>query len=140
MSVKSYAAAEVIVTFGAIIIDGFADGDAIQVIPNADSWTSQRGIGREVSRSRMGDEGAIVTLTLLQTAAINAVLSAIFKLDRINRDQVFPLMIKDNSGFSLHTAMEAWIMRKPDGTYAEEATGRAWVFEVAEMDDVHGGN
>ncbi len=138
--VKSYAADQVIVTWGPFLLTGFAPGDAIQIVRNADGWTTQRGIGGEVARSRMGDDGARITLSFLQTAAINAFLSAAYRTDRLNRDQIFPIMVKDNSGNSLHVGEECWIAKPPDSTYAEEAGSRDWIFEVAHMEDTNAGN
>ena len=137
---KTYDPGQVSVTFGPVILSGFADGEQIVVEPNVESFTLHMGAQGDGARTRSRDKSARVTVRLLQTSASNDLLSAIQNLDRAGGLGIFPLMVKDNGGRSIHLAENAWLVAPPSSAYGAEAGAREWIFETDSMEDFNGGN
>jgi hypothetical protein len=53
---------------------------------------------------------------------------------------VKPLMVKDLSGTSLHSAATAWITKGADAEYAKEPGNREWTFETDNLMSLVGAN
>ncbi len=140
MSVKTYDPGKVSVTFGPIIFSGFADGEQILVEPNVESFTLLMGAQGEGARTNSKDKSSRVTVRVLQTSETNALLSATHAADRATGEGIFPLMVKDNGGLSIHAAESAWIVGEPSAPYGAEAGVREWVLESDSMEHFNGGN
>jgi len=140
MAVHTYAPDQVTVVFGPVVLEGFAPDSLVSVEYEEDLWTKQVGADGHVARSKTNNATARVTVRLMQTSMSNDLLSAIALLDRHANEGVFPLMIKDNSGRSLHVAESAWIARPPNVEYAREAGTREWIFDTGQMESFVGGN
>lgn len=128
MALQTYSFDQVIVTYGGIPLEGFADGDAIS-IEYPEGWTMQKGAGGAVTRSRVQDPTAMVTLRLQQTSPSNAVLAGFYEADRAARTSAtaLPLLIRDRrSGGELFAAQSGWVSQKPAMTFAEESGPREW--------------
>lgn len=102
--VKTYAADEMIVTFGPVVMSEFGPDSLVTVEMNEDLFTLQMGADGRGVRSKTSNRSARITVTLMQSSASNDLLSAIAQLDSQSNEGVFPLMIKDGSGRSIHTA------------------------------------
>ena len=63
-TVSTYDPKEVVVTFGAIPLDGYADGTFVEVAPAGEAFARHVGADGEVSRSKSNDNTHDVTLTL----------------------------------------------------------------------------
>jgi hypothetical protein len=138
----TYSADEVIVTFGPVILSGFADGTFISVEQNEDAFTLMVGADGDSCRAKSNNRSGRMTATLLQSSAVNDLLSAIYNVD-INSpsgDGINPLLVKDNTGRTLHAAEKAWITKIPNTTFARETESREWVFETDNMQFFLGGN
>jgi hypothetical protein len=141
MGVKTYDPKQVIITFGAHIFSGFADGEFITITPTSERFTKMSGADGEVARSKSNDNTHEVTITLLQTSISNQYLSGIVALDRFGNAGKAPLKITDLSGNALFIWNEAWIRQPPDVSFDKEITERAWVFDTGQVvSEVYGGN
>lgn len=138
--VKSYDFKQVSVIFGGRIITGFAEGDAITVAHDEDDFTLKVGADGEATRSKSNNRAATITLRLMQTSDSNDVLSGMRSADQLTGNGKGPLLIKDNSGRSLHAADSAWVQKAPDAGYGAEAGEREWVLRTGEMISNYGGN
>ena len=142
MTMHTYSADEVIITFGPIILSGLADGTFVTVEQNEDSFTLMVGSDGDACRSKSNNRSGRVTCTLLQSSGVNDLLSAIHNLD-INStggDGINPILVKDNSGRTLHVAEKAWITKPASSSFARETESREWVFESDNMQHFIGGN
>ena len=81
-----------------------------------------------------------VTVTLLQTSAVNAELSAALAADQLTNAGVFPLTIKDLLGNTLFFAPQAWIRKDPEWEDGDDTNSRAWVFDTGIGSNLVGGN
>ena len=141
MALYQYYPNDVIIVFGPLVLTGLAK-DMVTVRPNADAFTYQVGAYGDGVRSRSNDNSATVTVTLMQGSSSNDELSALHIADRYKPRGIgsLPLMIKDNSGTSMHQAAEAWITNFPEDAYSTEAGTRPWVFLAHAMQHHVGSN
>ena len=142
MSLGVYDSKQVSVTFGPILITGYADGTFISVEQNEDSFSLLVGADGDACRSKSNNRSARVTLTILQSSPANDLLSALHNEDVLSPsgDGVQPLMVKDNSGRTICAAERAWIVKPPTTEYAVESGSREWLFETDNMLHNVGGN
>ena len=141
--VKAYGPDEVTIVFGAIpISSGYADGDFCTVEFDEDAFSLQVGTDGEGARSKSNNRSATITISLMQTADANDLLSAQHQLDLNSAGGVgiVPLLIADRSGRSLYVAQKAWIQKMPGATFGREAGPREWVIRTNNLIAHTGGN
>ena len=137
---KEYNAADVSIIVAGVPVSGFGDGDFITVERDEDAFTKQVGTDGEVTRSKSNNKTGTATLTLMQTSAANALLSALAALDELSGDGVGPFQLKDNSGNTIHAAQNSWVRKMPSSTWAREAGPREWVIDLDKLNAYEGGN
>jgi hypothetical protein len=135
---KKYDPADVVFTFLANIITGFADSSFIKASRNEESWKVSVGADGEACRVRSRNVTGRVTLTLQQSSASNDILSAAVVLDELTGQGVGPLLIKDLSGTLLVVAKNAWVVKPADVDLAKDLSPREWLFECEQL-DIFGG-
>lgn len=137
-----YDFSQVTAAFGPIIMDGYQDGEGITIEHTSDAFTLKVGVDGKATRNKVLDRSARITIKLMQSSAVNDLLSAVYLADRIapNGAGVGPFIIRDQNGRSVFSAAEAWIARAPDVTFDQEVQVREWVFDCAFLDEFHGGN
>lgn len=127
----TYDPKSVIITFGSVAIEGFAD-DIITVTPNEDFFTKQVGADGEVSRARSANRTHDVVITLKQTSLSNLYLSGILEADGISNAGALPLSITDLGGSTLFFWPEAWIRTPPEVGFGKELKDREWTFDTGQ--------
>ena len=140
MPVYNYDPKAVAVVFNATLIKGFADGDFVSVSYESDKWEHTSGADGEEIRTKSNDNRATLTLTLMQSSASNAVLSAAYLLDEAGNAGAFPIAITDTTGTSLVTGESAWIKKLPDFNRGKSATTVEWMISIANAKVFIGGN
>lgn len=140
MTVATYQPDLVTVAFNGVPITGFASGAFVTAARNNDSWSITVGSGSDATRAKSGDKSGRVTITLLDSSASNAVLSAFAAQDEQTGTVVGALLVKDLSGADVVTAGTAWIVKPPDLEKSNESSNREWVFETDVLEIVAGGN
>jgi hypothetical protein len=140
MSVKTFDPANVTVVFAGIIVEGYADGSFITAARNNPMFNLKMGSSGEGARAKSNDKSGLVTLTLMQSSASNALLSAQAELDELQNDGVGSLLIKDLLGTTLVSAETAWLRKPSDVEYSNEITGRQWEIETDALNMFVGGN
>lgn len=144
MSAETYDPKLYTVIVAAIPVDAaaYADGEFIKVERDTDKFTDVAGTGGGVARAKQHDDRATVTLTLLQTDPMNAVLSTLANLDA-NTDGgqgVGPFALNDRGGLSKYAAAKSWISRMPDVVLDKGVTARVWKIRLAKLVGFEGGN
>lgn len=143
MALKVYSAAQVTFNFSGIDFnDGRGEDDFVEIAKVEDTFTYKAGVDGEGTRSENKNSYTRVTLTLMQTSAGNATLSAIHQADISipGGSGVAPILVRDRQGTSVFAAAEAWIEKIPDNLYSKEAGPRKWVFGVHQPTNFVGGN
>ncbi|HWJ97516.1 MAG TPA: phage protein [Acidimicrobiales bacterium] len=139
MAVETYAPEELVITFGPVLMSGFADAD-VTIEHNEDSFTFKAGLDGKGTRTKNANKSGRVTVPLMQTSLANDLLSAIAQVDRKTGQGVFPLLAKDLSGRTVYAAQDAWIVKPPASGFGKEAGQRDWIFETDNLEFHVGGN
>jgi len=140
---KIYDSKEVSIVLSGIPIDGgFAEGEFCRIEQTEEDFLMVIGTDGEVTRSKSNNASTKNILILMQSATINAALSALNNLDKSagNGAGVGPLLIKDRQGVSLYAASKAWISKPPNVSFDKTATSREWEITCADLKRLDGGN
>lgn len=129
----------IVITFGEILIEGFADDSFCSIEPAGDDATLYVGADGSATRGMTNNNSATITVTLSQSSPTNALLSAMSKVDRTTGQGVRPMLVKDINGADLHLAPKCWIKKRPGREYGNAVKTRAWVFETHDLQDFDGG-
>lgn len=140
MALKPYDFKQVAFILGGRIITGFAEGEAITVERDEDSFTLMVGADGDATRAKSNNRSGTVTIRLLQTSESNLILQGFASADELSNAGLVPMLIKDNSGNSLFTAEQAWVQKPPAASFGAEGTEREWVIRTDNLIMVHGGN
>ncbi len=137
-----YNADEYVISLGGIRIQGFADGEFMNIKPTRPKFERTVGVDGEVARARNSDRTVIVKLTLLQTSASNLYLTTLLQtdMDAPNGAGVVPFLGQDISGNSVCTAEQAWVVDFPEESYDRGTKTREWTIETGMAIFVDGGN
>jgi hypothetical protein len=139
--VKTYDPNNVQIIMGGFPITGYADGSFIEVAYDEDLYSKTVGADGEVSRAKMNNRSATVTITLKQTSATNDELSALYAADQANNAGVVPLFIKEQgTGRTLVFAQAAWVQKLPNLNYSKDVEDRVWTVATAQLKSFIGGN
>lgn len=139
-SLKTFDPKDVVITFGAGILTGFADGTFITVERDEDTFSSSTGADGEPLRVKSNNKMTTVTLTLQQSSDSNTFLSAVAQLDERSNQGVVPMAVKEINGDTLVTGGRAYIVKPATIEYSKEASTRAWSIKIAEGEVFVGGN
>lgn len=122
-SVHTYSPSDVMLTIGGYDIDRW---ESITIARNAQGFTPIRGIRGKNTRVVNKDTSAVIQIPILQTSQSNEVLSEIHSQDLINGTGRLVLMLKDNSGNSVFTSNEAYILGYPETVFSGTFEYRIW--------------
>lgn len=132
--VTVYDFTQVIVTFGLITIQGFADGDALTSEFDSPQETNIAGSDGDIVRVRNASKLATVTCRLARGSPASALLYlwkqnplAIPPLDQA------PFIIKDFAAARLSMSPAAWILEMPAPAYGAEAPVEEWKFGLSAL-------
>lgn len=139
MALIPYSPDDIIIDYGGFQLHGFQKGTFCKVSHNSPIATLKMGSDGEPVVIRSVDHSAQLEVTLQQDSAANDWISAQASAFAINGGGILPLMIKDLTGRTLHTAAAAWVQKWADTEYSDEDSPRVWVFETASMQDFVGG-
>lgn len=129
------------VIFGVSVLTGFSDGDAVEISEENPAFNSASGADGYVDRIKNNSNFLIITIRLRQTSPTNQILSALHLADRVG-GITLPITIRDSSGTSLFSALQAWIEGFPKTiSYGNEAKTREWVIKTGSQYAINlGGN
>lgn len=132
-SLGTYDPKKVIVLFGGVPIEGFAEDSMIKVKPLGDGVASVVGCHGDVVRTLSPDNRHEITIKLLQSSASNDVLGVIHQRDKKIGDGVLPLVIKDLSGRMTFVDSQAWLVNNPEVNRTDKAEDgdNEWVIHTA---------
>ncbi len=134
-SFHNYSPDLIIVTWGSIVMAGFADGEFVTAERDEDAYTKKVGATGDVVRVRSLNRGGSVKVVLQQSALTNDLLSAAYAIDQgFNSFRTLPLMIKDLNGTTLIHASDAWIKKLPSVMFGKDLSNREWIFDCASID------
>lgn len=122
--------------WGAIKAEGFAEDDAIDIEELADLYETYRGVDGEITRIKIKNRGATLTLRLAESSPTNALLSVAREADKAGLG-VSPLTVK-GSGTGTYFAAKCWIKKSPKVVKGRKVNVFEWTFEIAKLDRFDG--
>lgn len=140
MSVRTYDAAQVILTVNGVEISGYATDTFVSIEREEPSFTKVVGADGTTSRAKSNNRSGTMTITLSQTSPSNDYLSALLAADELNNSGVFPVILKDVSGQARFFSGTGWIQGMPSVEYAKEISDREWLIDLADMEFNIAGN
>lgn len=140
MAVKTYDPKQVSLIVGGNIITGFTDGTFIVAERNENMWNLKVGVDGIGTRAKTNNQSGKLTITLHQSSPSNDALSALAASDELSNTGAVPVLMKDNSGRTVVTALTAWIQKYANGEFAKEVANRVWVLETDQLVIFDGGN
>lgn len=139
-NVRTYDPKKVIVTFGTVIMTGFASGTFVSIEPGGPAFEMNQGADGTIDRTNKNMNHYMVTVTLKQTSISNNPLSLIHIADKLSNTGKFPLTVNDLNGSSKFFAPIAWIEGDPTGEDGDTSGSREWKFQTGIAANVIGGN
>lgn len=137
--VRTYDPKLIVVTFGAIIMTGFAEGSFVKVVRSGDLFEKSKGADGSIDRINKNSFDFRVTVTLKQTSLSNDLLSAMMLSDLLSNLGVLPFTVKDLKGSTLFFAPQAWIAKDPEDEYGDTLMSRVWEFDTGIAEKFTGG-
>ena len=137
---STYDPAQTDVIIGGVTITGFAEGTGIEVERDEDSFTKQTGSNGEVTRIPRNNRGGKIIMTLLQGSESNLVLSSFHNIDENTGAGAVSVIVKDNTGGSIHSATTAWVLKPAKATYSTAHEARVWTIDCAQLIQSIAGN
>lgn len=128
------------IVIGGQLAHGLADGTFLTVERNEQAYNLKIGSDGEGTRAKSNNKSGKITLTLMQSSSYNDYLTGLTIADESSNTGVVPVLIKDNLGTTLITALTAWVQKFPNMEDAHEVSHRVWVLESDEINMFVGGN
>lgn len=123
-----YDPAEILVTYGPKIIEGFQPGTFVSVTKPDDSWSGESGQAGEGEFVKHNQSWYEVTITLMSGSQSNTDLQEYLTSDANGRAPALVLDIKNNLGLELFNSAKSRIKKAPDVVFSDTADGKAWTF------------
>ena len=142
-STKFYGLDRLTINLSGIPVDsGFAVGTVCKVVEDAARFGDKVGADGEVTRYRMLNRMATVTIRTMQSSDLNGRLTGLGQADDAapNGAGVGTLLIKDEDGTSKYLMPQAWVSKPPDVEFADEVTEREWTIRGQLAVRIDGGN
>jgi hypothetical protein len=140
MALSNYDPGKLVVTFKGILLTGYMDGTFLTAERTEDAFSMSVSADGKVTRVRSRDKTGTVTLTLQAASPGNDLLSAVALEDELFGTGTGALLVKDLLGNTVIDADTAWIRKMPTTDFADEASGREWAFDCAELGIFAGGS
>ena len=132
---KQYAADKVSLIVDGTPMTGLAEGSFITVGRVTESATLHVGADGKGTMVINADKSGTFVARFAQSSLSNAVLSALEATHA-----VFPVILKDTNGNSLHSGAKGFVSAMPSSDYAQELSTREWTIIVESLIHFEGGN
>jgi len=122
--------------YGLDLKPGFAAGTTITETRSAPTWTKRATGNGRIVRVYNPDRSGTLTILVDQESDVHNQLRILAAADRLSRNVVGTLTVKDTSSGELFYYKNAYISTEPDEVRGTEAATYAWVFEFESVEHV----
>jgi hypothetical protein len=129
-------AKQLALVIGGVLINGFADGEYINVEYNEDAFKFKSGSDGLGARAKTNNKSGTITINLMPNSPANAVLSGLYNLDDATSAGVVPFTITDLAAGDSFTGQGAWVKKAAGRSFQTEVTARQWVLESDAINQV----
>jgi hypothetical protein len=139
IAIKPLDPKKIIMNFGGVTIDGYAEGTYVNIELNEDVATKTHSTdGTQVALMKNQNFSGTVTFTVLQTALCNAGLTKLFLDFRSNfgtpgHDFTYQFSMKDSLGTDFAKG-EGWIEKVSKIEESKTVTNREWKIYITDID------
>lgn len=135
----TYDPKEVSAIVGGHIVDGYADGQFIEIQRDEDAFDLTIGSNGAGARAKSNNKSATVNIALLQSSDSNDVFSGFALADELNGGGQIAFILKDNNGRTLCAAGTLWVQKFANVVFDRTIQSREWAFRTDEMQMFVGG-
>lgn len=139
MGAMTYDPKAVFMSYGPVPLGDFAEGSFITCEADQDDYRTERGTDGMCDFVRNIGRTFTVTASIIQTSAVNDLLSAMRVSDFTANTGTWPLIIKDLQGLSLQFFPQSRIIAPPSISYGDTTSAREWRFKCINGDMFVGG-
>ena len=125
-----YDPKKVVVTWGPLILDGFAEGDMVSVAWQGDGAQATVGTGGEACTTISHDDRAEVAVSLMRTGAGQNTLAALMASYNFERGLALPFAIASVDTGEVFVAGSAVIKKPPEASLGNEAPTAEVMFVI----------
>lgn len=133
MPYQNYDPSKLSVVFGGLPIRGFANDTLFEIELEESRYNEMSDIYGSISRSKINNNTATITLHLLQNSPANQTLSSFLEMDRMNDSGAFPVIIKNDKGDTIFACAMAYIKGVPKVSFGSEVGTREWIIRAADV-------
>lgn len=108
--------------------EGLAAGSSVTEARTAPSWTMKTSAVGEGIRTFNPDRSATISILVNQESKLHQQLRQLAESDRLSRNIVGPMVLKDTTSGEQMTYVNAFITVDPDEIRATESSDFTWVF------------
>lgn len=123
MEVKTYSPADVHMTFGGVVVEGW---ESIRIVYSQPYFKIVKGIRNKNTRVRDRNSSATIEIVLSQSSDTNYILDAIAEQDRFYGTGRLEIMIKDRNGTEVFYTSEGFVEAPADRGYEADLVTRTW--------------
>lgn len=129
MSTRQYSFDRVQASWATLDIkEGAAAGSNLQEARTSPNWSMKPTGTGGIVRVYNPDKSGTLTVTVDLESKLHQQLLGIAQLDEVNRNQVFPFVVTDDSSGQITTYVNAFLLGTPDESRGTEAGTVAWVW------------
>lgn len=128
-TLKTFVPANVNISWGGIILEGFSTDSFVTVSRSSDNTTVQVGAAGDVGITKIADRTGTVEITLMQNSVTHRILSAIQTAQDVG-DELYRanMTITDPSGSMICKIFNAHIQTPPEVTLGADQNEKTWTF------------
>lgn len=132
----------VIILANVTIGGGFAEDSMVKVTWDSPKYEDVVGVDGKVTRTRIHDGRATVTVALMQSSDENTTFSTMLNNDLASRNGagVGGFSLSDLNGDTALSSIEAWIKNMPESEWAKKVGARLWEIRCSSLVGVVGGS
>lgn len=138
---RIYSPKDGLLTISAIPISGYGTGTYINLTFPNNLYNDTEGADGEIARTEVANGlKAELTINIIDTARTNDLLWALMFASKAAKS-TYPILFKDLNGTTTWECTYSWNKKAPDFAKDKDgATNRVWVFTLAEVLGIIGGN
>jgi hypothetical protein len=128
MSLKTYDSKLIVITFGPLIISGYAEDSIATLTPESEIFTAKVGADGQTTRSRSNNDNYKCSLRLMQTSDSQSQIQALTLRNSILSGITWPFKLISPTTRELYESSNAYLERNPDAEFGREAGEREYTF------------
>ena len=128
MSLKTYDSKVIVITFGPLILSGYAEDSIATLTPESEIFTAKVGVDGQTTRSRSNNDNYKCTVRLMQTSDAHSKIQALTLRNTILSNLTWPFKLISPTTGEVFESGNAYLERNPDAEFGREVGEREYTF------------